>query len=245
MIRLGITGTDTGVGKTLVARAIAAALRRRGLKVVAMKPVETGVSFDDPARDGVLLAQAAGETRPLSVVAPLTFAHPIAPLAAARQSGSPIDIAVLDAAIRDAVAGADALVVEGAGGLLVPVTEHFAFDALFARWSLDLVVVAANRLGVVNHTRLTLAAARAGGLTVRAVVLNHLTPTASDVSVSGNATLIADLENVPVIELPFQPDPGDLASVATSAEECGLVVHLSSLERSDNTSSGSNEGSFR
>lgn len=223
MIRLGITGTDTGVGKTVVARAIAAAMRRRGSRVVAMKPVETGVSFDDPARDGALLASAADETRPLSVVAPLTFAQPIAPLVAARQSGTTIDITTLDVAVRDASAGADVLIIEGAGGLLVPVADGIAFDGLFARWSLDLVIVAANRLGVVNHTRLTIAAARAAGLRVRCVVLNCLAQNPLDASVAGNAQLIAELETVAVVELPWLPDSNDLEAVATHAEACGLV----------------------
>jgi dethiobiotin synthetase len=226
MIRIGITGTDTAVGKTTVVRALAAALARRGMRVVAMKPIETGVSFDDPTRDGALLAGVANETRPLSVVAPLTFPQPIAPLTAARRSGTPIDLTSLDDAVRGASVGADALVVEGAGGLLVPVAEGVAFDSLFARWSLDLVIVAANRLGVVNHTRLTIAAARAADLRVRCVVLNSLTREPLDTSVPGNAALIAELENVVVVQFPWLPNANDLEWVAARAEECGLVGAL-------------------
>ena len=226
MIRIGITGTDTGVGKTIVARALSTAMRRRGLRVVAMKPIETGVSFEDPGRDGALLARAAGETRPLSVVAPLTFVQPIAPLAAARSSRTTIDIAALDAAVHDASAEADVLIVEGAGGLLVPVSGGIAFDGLFARWSLDLVIVAPNRLGVINHTRLTIAAARAAGLHVRCVVLNHLVREPLDSSVTDNAELIAELENVAVAELPWLSTPDDLECAAARAEECGLVSLL-------------------
>jgi dethiobiotin synthetase len=223
MIRIGITGTDTGVGKTFVARALAASMRSSGMRVVAMKPIETGVSFDDPNRDGALLARAAGETRPLSVVAPLTLPDPLAPLAAARQYGTPIDVDALDAAVNEASTGADVLIVEGAGGLLVPIADGIAFDALFARWSLDVVIVAANRLGVINHTRLTIAAARAAGLGVRCVVLNRISREASDISVPGNAALIAELERVPVVELPWLSNADDLALAATRAEECGLV----------------------
>lgn len=223
MIRIGITGTDTGVGKTVVACALAGAMRSRGLRVAAMKPIETGVSFDDPNRDGALLARAAGETRPLSVVAPLTLPDPLAPLAAARQFGTSIDIGALDAAVNEASADADALIVEGAGGLLVPIADGIAFDALFARWSLDLVIVAANRLGVINHTRLTIAAARAAGLGVRCVVLNRISREASDISVPGNAALITELERVPVVELPWLSSADDLALAATRAEECGLI----------------------
>ena len=175
MIRIGVTGTDTGVGKTVVTCALAAAFRRRGLRVAAMKPVESGAAFDDPDRDGSRLRRAAGDDRPLSITAPITFPDAVAPLVAARRAGRPIDLDRLDAAIRDASRDRDALLVEGAGGLLVPLTEHVSYDALFARWRLDLVIVAANRLGVINHVRLTLAAARAAGLNVSAVVLNELT----------------------------------------------------------------------
>jgi dethiobiotin synthetase len=226
MIRIGITGTDTGVGKTVVAQALAAGFRRRELRVVAMKPIETGVSFDSPERDGALLARAAGASRPLSLVAPITLAQPLAPLVAARESGMTIDIAALDASVSEASEGADALVVEGAGGLLVPVADGVSFDGLFARWSLDLVIVASNRLGVVNHTRLTIAAARTAGLRIRCVVLNNLTPQPLDTSVAGNGRLIAELENVAVIELAWLANPRDLTYAATQAEECGLISLL-------------------
>jgi dethiobiotin synthetase len=223
MIRLGITGTDTGIGKTVVACAIAAALTRRGLRVAAMKPVETGCGFDDPNRDGARLARAAGESRPLQVVAPFVFPEPVAPVLAAELAGSIIDLAALDAAVETASRGCDALIVEGAGGLLVPVTADMAYDALFARWSLDAVIVAANRLGVINHTRLTLAAARAAGLRVRAVVLNQAADSQGDRSVRDNLRLIRDFEHVPVVELPRVAAVDDLALVANLAEQSGLV----------------------
>lgn len=82
MIRIGVTGTDTGVGKTVVSCALTAALVRRGHRVAAMKPIETGVLPDDPARDGARLARAAGDTQPLSVTAPITLPVPSAPLVA-------------------------------------------------------------------------------------------------------------------------------------------------------------------
>jgi len=223
VIRIGITGTDTGVGKTLVGCGLAAALAHRGLRVTAMKPIETGVSADDRLRDGARLARAAGDTRPLSMLAPLTLPDPLSPLAAARRAGTTVDVEALDAALRSAERECDVLLVEGAGGLLVPITEHLSFDALFARWSLDLVIVAANRLGVINHVRLTCAAARRAGSPIRAVVLNQTTPGAADASVADNARLIAELEGVRVTELPWMRDPGDLDVVATLCERSGLA----------------------
>ena len=233
MIRLGITGTDTGVGKTVVACAIAAGLRRRGLNVAAMKPVETGVAFDDSSRDGACLARAAGGTHPLSVVAPIVLAEPLAPLAAARRSRSMIDLSLLDHAMRTASIDADALVVEGAGGLLVPITDQVSFDTLFARWKLDVVVVAANRLGVINHTRLTLAAIRAAGLAVSMVVTNRLSPD-DELSMEDNAALIAELEGVRVVELPWLANAGDL----DRASEIILEPVINELERSGRPRAG-------
>jgi dethiobiotin synthetase len=223
MIRLGVTGTDTGIGKTVVACALAAALTRRGMRVAAMKPVETGCAFGDSARDGARLAKAAGETRGLAVVAPFVFPEPVAPVLAAELAGSAIDLVELDAAVENASRGYDVLIVEGAGGLLVPVTTDAAYDSLFARWSLDVVFVAADRLGVINHTRLTIAAARAAGLRVRAVVLNQVADIGADRSTDYNRRLIHDLEHVPVVELPRMPAVDDLALVATIAERSGLV----------------------
>lgn len=227
MIRLGITGTDTGVGKTIVGCALASGLRRRGLRVAAMKPVETGVAAGDESRDGARLARAAGGQLPLSVLAPLTFPDPVAPLAAARHVGSTVDLGLLDHAVRTASSGADALLVEGAGGLLVPITPGVAFDTLFARWDLKVIVVAANKLGVINHTRLTLAVARAKGLDVSLVVLNNPAES-TDMSAKENAVMIAELEDVHVVELPWLSDPGDLER----ASEIILEPVIHELERS-------------
>ncbi|MEO7082925.1 MAG: dethiobiotin synthase [Gemmatimonadaceae bacterium] len=224
MIRLGVTGTDTGVGKTVVTCALGAALRARALNVVAMKPIETGVSPNDPSRDGARIARAAGNSKPLSQTAPVTLTRPVAPLIAAREDGVIIDLAALDEIIANASNGADVLIVEGAGGLLVPVTPTESFAELFRRWSLDVVVVAANRLGVLNHTMLTLRTAATSGLTVRAVVLTQLTSAAADESASGNLASLRELiPSIPVVALPWTRNVDDLQGLAELAEDCGVV----------------------
>ncbi len=226
MIRTGVTGTDTGVGKTVVTCGLVAALRRRGLRVVGTKPIESGVAADDPTRDGARIARAAGETRPLNVTAPITFPDPVAPLVAARRAGRVIDLSRLDASLNEAARGADVLVVEGAGGLLVPVTDRLSFDMLFARWGLEPIVVAANRLGVINHVRLTLAACRAVGLRPRAVVLNTLSTLSFDSSTNENAKMIGELDRIAVCELPWLPRLDDLEHNASIVEQSGLVELL-------------------
>lgn len=213
MIRIGVTGTDTGVGKTVISCALAAGLRRAGLRVAALKPVETGVAFDDPTRDGARLSRAAGELLPLTDTAPITLPDPVAPLVAARACATGIDVDLLDAIVRSAESNADALIVEGAGGLLVPVTESLAYDDLFERWRLEVVLVAANRLGVINHTRLTLAHLRRRGLRLRALILNQI-DAAPDRSARDNAALLAEVEGVQVIESPRLDSVDEIESLS-------------------------------
>jgi dethiobiotin synthetase len=174
MIRLGITGTDTGVGKTVVATALIARLRAQGLRVAAMKPVETGVADGTDPPDAAALRSAAGAGDAIDAVCPVVLSDPLAPLIAAERANRAIDIESLDTAFGTLCRDRDAIIVEGAGGLLVPLTPDIAYDALFYRWGLDLVIVAANRLGVINPVLLTVRAAERAGLPVRAIVLNEL-----------------------------------------------------------------------
>ncbi|HZS62246.1 MAG TPA: dethiobiotin synthase [Gemmatimonadaceae bacterium] len=211
MIRYGITGTDTGVGKTVVACALIAALRDRGLSVAAMKPVETGVDNNEPS-DARRLWDAAGGHDSLDDVCPERFDEPLAPWVAARRAGRPIALSSIEAARTRLETGRDALIVEGAGGLLVPLTDGVAYDTLFRRWGLDCIIVAANRLGAVNHTLLTLRAARAAGLRVRAVVLNTLCPGEMSIAEQTNFdTLRRLVPDATVLSFPYQGGAGALA----------------------------------
>jgi dethiobiotin synthetase len=167
-----VTGTDTGVGKTLVACALLRALRARGIDAGAMKPIETGVGPGGPA-DAIALQAAAGGRDPLADVCPQPFALAAAPAAAARAERRAVDLAAIDAAYERLRARRELLVVEGAGGLLVPITAKFAMADLAQRMGLPLLVVARAALGTINHTRLTLESARARGLAVAGVVISH------------------------------------------------------------------------
>jgi dethiobiotin synthetase len=204
MIRLGVTGTDTGVGKTVVSRAVIAALRGAGHRVAAMKPVESGGTAD-----AELLRDAAGAIHPMRLVGPVSLPDPLAPLLAARRANTPVDMAVLDDAFAELCSDSDAIVVEGAGGLLVPITETDSFETLFQKWDLDLVIVAPNRLGTINHTLLTIAAANARGLRIRAVVLNTVTAQPPDEAERTNLQLLQELlPSVRIVPFGFVK-PGD------------------------------------
>lgn len=184
MSAIFVTGTDTNVGKTYVACALALALRRAGRRVAVAKPVETGVA--DQPNDALRLKEAAGDESSLDDVCPLRFRAPLAPTAAARLERRSIDVDALTAWIETRRRGADVLIVEGAGGLLVPLSGTVTFADLAVRCGLPVLIVAANRLGTVNHTALTARVAMAAHLDVRGFVLSR--PTAVvDQSQIGNA----------------------------------------------------------
>jgi dethiobiotin synthetase len=168
-----VTGTDTGAGKTVVAGALAAALAARGRRVAVFKPVVTGTGEDPQPgwpHDHELLAAASGDADP-GAVCPRTFGPAVSPHLAAQLAGEEIDPRELAARARRAGAGAEALVVEGVGGLLVPLTPTYSVRDLACELGLALVIAARPGLGTISHTLLTLEAARAAGLDVAAVVL--------------------------------------------------------------------------
>jgi dethiobiotin synthetase len=167
-----VTGTDTGVGKTVVACALAEALGARGIDVGVMKPIETGVGPQGPL-DAIALAEAACVGDPLDLVCPERLALPAAPSIAAEEEGRAVDLAGVRAAFERLAARHDVMLVEGAGGLLVPIRNDYMMADLARDLALPLVVVARARLGTINHTMLTLEAAERRGLTVIGVVVSH------------------------------------------------------------------------
>ncbi len=225
MIRIGVTGTDTGVGKSVVAAALVALLRRQGRRVAAMKPVETGLAPDDPGSDAALLRLAAGGEDAVDDVRPVLLPEPLAPWVAAERAGTPVEMSTLEEAFARLTEGRDAVVVEGAGGLLVPITRDVSFDGLCVGWELDMVVVAANRLGCINHTLLTVRAAHDAGLRVRGVVLNTLDPDPPGIAESTNLDVLRELlDPVPVLPFPWIRKPNDDRYVLEIAEESGFDV---------------------
>ncbi|MEA2360283.1 MAG: dethiobiotin synthetase [Solirubrobacteraceae bacterium] len=204
-----VTGTDTGVGKTVLAAALAAALRAAGVDVAAFKPAVTGLEEPEPGRpaDHELLAAAAG--RPPDEVAPYRFGPPVSPHLAAELAGTALDPAALVAAAR--ALRADVVVAEGVGGLLVPLTLGFTVRDLAVELGWPVVVAARPGLGTISHSLLTVEAARAAGLDVRAVVLTPW-PDEPSVMQRSNREAIERLGGVEVATLPTVGlDLGELA----------------------------------
>ena len=182
-----ITGTDTGVGKTLVAAGLAAWLRAQGVNVGVMKPIASGGRrriIGGRARwcseDARLLAQAAGIDLDWPLINPVCFRDPLAPYAAAKRENRALEWRPIDAAYAALCRRHDALIVEGIGGLLVPLTRTATVSDLIRRLRVPCLIVARARLGTLNHTLLTVRQAQRDGLTVAGVVLNASEPPASD-----------------------------------------------------------------
>jgi dethiobiotin synthetase len=195
---LFVTATDTEVGKTAVACALAHALKAAGLDVGVAKPVQSGALAGDPGGDAALLRAAAGAEDAPEEICPFSFEAPLAPLVAARLVGRSLELDAVVSAVEAVAARHEVILVEGAGGLLVPVGEDWTIADLAARLDLPLVVVARAGLGTVNHTLLTICEARRRGLDIAGVVLNGRRPD-TDRSVDTNPTLIEQFGAVPVL----------------------------------------------
>ena len=201
-----ITGTDTGVGKTFVACGLAALLRESGYRVGVVKPAETGCAQRDGElvpEDALRLRQASGCAEPIEKICPYRLLEPLAPSIAAERAGVRIDIDHLLAVYRDISSEHDVTIVEGAGGLMVPLLPSFTYADLARVFKLPIIVVAANRLGAINHLLLTLEHASCKGLTVLGYVLNRVTNEPS-LAAATNREVLSGLTGAPCLgELPF------------------------------------------
>jgi dethiobiotin synthetase len=228
-----VTGTDTGAGKTVLAASLVAATRAQGVQVAALKPVITGLGEPaDPEwpADHELLALAAG-TSPDRVAA-VGFDPPVSPHLAAELTGSPIDPGSIVAWIHEAGGGAELVVVEGVGGLLVPLAGEYNVRHLAVALGLPLLVAARPGLGTINHTLLTLEAARAARLDVTAVVLTPWPESPGELERSNRAT-IETLGAVSVETLPeiARAEPALLSDAAQSLPLRGWLSQWGGSDR--------------
>jgi dethiobiotin synthetase len=174
-----VTGTDTGVGKTLVTAALLRLLRESGLKVAGMKPIAAG-TIDGPEgranEDALLLQAESSANHPYAEVNPFLFEPAIAPHIAADEAGITIDTARIAAAHETLRTGADIVFAEGAGGFLVPLDAHRSCAEIPALLGMDVILVVGLRLGCLNHALLTVEAIAARGLALAGWAGNHIDP---------------------------------------------------------------------
>jgi len=198
-----ITATDTGVGKTLVASALVSRLIRCGIDVGVMKPIETGVSrLTKGESDGVRLRQAAKTHDPIREVCPYVFRLPVAPLSAARAEGTVVRLSTIMRAFRALHKKHALLVVEGIGGVRVPITGTADVLDLVQRMRLPVIVVGQSGLGGVNHALLTLCALRQKKIPIVALVLNQVRPPRVKIAQAqeqSTVILLRRLAKVPVL----------------------------------------------
>jgi len=211
-----INGTDTGVGKTVVAAGMLLALRARGVRAIGLKPAETGLTPNERA-DSEILAWASGTDEPLA--APLLrLAEPLAPAVAAERAGTALDPARLRVRLQALREEGYTLVVEGAGGLLVPLAWGFTALDLAEAENLEAVLVARAGLGTLNHILLTAQALLARGVRLKGVVLNGRSREPDLAETTNPAALARLLPGVPLVVLPRWPGASTGEAARRAAE---------------------------
>ncbi|MBL7140007.1 MAG: dethiobiotin synthase [Planctomycetes bacterium] len=199
-----ITGTDTGVGKTVVTAALAATWRADGVNVGVMKPVATGCVRRREglvSEDAEFLAKAADAPEPLEEIAPVRFAEGLAPTVAAARAGRDVDLAPVWKAWHRLRRAHDVMLVEGIGGALCPVTPRQTVADLARRFNLPVLVVARPGLGTINHTAMTVEVLRARRLEVAGVVINRYNRDTEDLAELTNPDEIQRVTGVAVLGL--------------------------------------------
>lgn len=221
---LFITATDTGVGKTVVAASLVAALRARGVRACGVKPIESGcvpnpVTGSLMPVDGAVLQKASGGEELLELITPLRFEAPLAPLAAAREAGEVVHVEKAMKAIDELQGRYDTLIVEGIGGLMVPVSERYMVSDMARDIGFPLIVVASPFLGTINHTLLTVRRAQDEGLEVAGVVLCYHRKPEGTLAERTNPGMLEEHLNVPLLgTIPYMEDT-EVDTLARAAED--------------------------
>ncbi len=199
-----ITGTDTGVGKTIIAGALIKTLGHMGLRAGGMKPIESGCSREGKVLipfDGMFLKETARMDEPISVITPCCFETPLAPLPASELELKKISIPAVRNAFAKLSLKYDAMVVEGIGGLLVPIRKNYTVLDLAEELGLPLIVVAKPGMGTINHTMLTVSYALDQGLDVAGVIINYSMQPENSLAEKTNPRLLSQICPVPLIGL--------------------------------------------
>jgi len=210
-----ITGTDTGVGKTIISAALIKAAHMLGLKACGMKPIETGCKQTENREgndslipsDGAFLREITGTDESIDLITPVRFENPLAPLPASEIEDKPIDLDKIKTAYRELSSRYDVIIVEGIGGLLVPINrEYFVID-LAKDFGFPIIVVSKPGLGTINHTMLTVNYAIKEGLDVAGIIINYTRPPEKTLAEVTNPGIIRQISSVPLLGVfPFLKD---------------------------------------
>jgi dethiobiotin synthetase len=219
-----VTGTDTGVGKTIVAAALIRAIALVGLSVCGMKPVETGCRKEGDelvASDGIFLREVSGVGESMEMVSPFRYGLPVAPMVAAEKEGAEVDVEGILTRYGELSARYDAMVVEGVGGLLVPLRKDYFVSDLASDLRLPLIIVSSPFLGTINHTLLTVRLAVELGLDVAGIVMNYYRSPEGSLAEETNPQVIKRLSPVPLVGvMPYLED------LSPEALEAAVTGHL-------------------
>jgi dethiobiotin synthetase len=202
MMPVFITGTDTGIGKTTVTSSLSAFLSlRKKLNVGVMKPFESGLSKRDKDLlpwDAICLREASGSNDDLDDISPYTFEAPLAPEVAANMEHIQIDMDIVDRIYHKIMKKHDVVIIEGAGGVLVPIKKDFFYVDLIKRWEAPTIIVSRLGLGTINHTLLTNNLLQSKGVNVLGVILNDNDGT-GDLAAQTNPEVLKRYLNVPIL----------------------------------------------
>ena len=218
-----VTGTDTGVGKTVVSAALAWALKGSGKRLAIIKPVQTGTNSGGLM--DIEFTQSVIKTNyPVDAICPYRFSLPLAPSVASRLAGEQIDLKKINSAFQNLSSNHDVVIVEGAGGLLVPITDNYLMSDMARDLGLHLIIVARPDLGTLNHTLLTTESARHRGLKILGIVINKF-PLTPGIAERTNLGLILEMTGVPIVGvIPFSPGicvaRGEIGMLREIADSC-------------------------
>jgi dethiobiotin synthetase len=216
-----ITGTDTGVGKTVISAALIKAAHLLGFKACGMKPIETGcktaVSSQQSAisskkrtlipSDGIFLKEIADIGESINLITPIRFQNPLAPLPASEIEGTSVDLEKIQKSYTALFKNYDIVIVEGIGGLLVPIKKNYFVLDLAKDFGLPIIVVSRPGLGTINHTMLTVNYAIKEGLNVAGIIINYSRPPEGTLAENTNPGVMKKISPVPVIGIfPYLKD---------------------------------------
>jgi len=231
-----ITGTDTGVGKTIISAALVKAVQFLGFRAVGMKPIETGCkktevrSQNSELRsshdvlipsDGLFLSKITGTDESLDLITPVRFENPLAPMAASEIERIPVDMGKITNAFATLAYKYTVLIIEGIGGILVPITKDYSVLDMAKDFGLPVIVVTRPGLGMINHTLLTVKYALKEGLTVGGIIINYSQPAEGTIAEQTNPKVLATICPVPVLGIfPY------LKNIGSDAIEEAAVKNL-------------------